>query len=54
MMIQRNLTGLFRDLDGFEERHSHDDLETCAAALFHLHDDIRHYDTCINDLLSDS
>jgi len=40
----------FRELQDFEDRHSDDELEACAAALFLAHDDIDHYERLSLDL----
>jgi hypothetical protein len=51
-MPPRVLSGRFRDLNGFKERHTHRELEACAAALFLLHHDIEHAESCLSDLQS--
>lgn len=40
----------FRDLQDFEERHTHDELEACAAALFLAHHDTAHYEHLSRDI----
>lgn len=40
----------FSDLEGFEQRHSQDELETCAAALFLAHHDVDHYERLLLDI----